>query len=273
MRIFSYELTKPRYPTAATPCLMTPWQSRPSGTPTKAIFTPSWITCTTNWSLARELLADTGSCFLQIGYENVHELACLMNEVFGKENHLSTIPYFTGTNQSVNFLPQIGNWILWFAKDRTQAKYHQLYQQLSREEKLIHMSSYAMCELPDGTCRNLTNEEKRDLGVLPEGTKAVHNNEDHIQWNQHNGKIKPVYMAGNTYLCPPGQHWRVSHEGLQKLADANRLISTNDETLRWKKYEDEIPGRYINAAWTDIGSPQDKRYVVQSLTRPSNAAS
>ena len=187
-----------------------------------------------------------------------------MNEVFGKENHLSTIPYFTGTNQSVNFLPQIGNWILWFAKDRTQAKYHQLYQQLSREEKLIHMSSYAMCELPDGTCRNLTNEEKKDLGVLPEGTKLFTTMRTTSSGTSTTGRSNPFTWQGNTYLCPPGQHWRVSHEGLQKLADANRLISTNDETLRWKKYEDEIPGRYINAAWTDIGSPQDKRYVVQS---------
>ena len=213
--------------------------------------------------LARELLADTGSCFLQIGYENVHELACLMNEVFGKENHLSTIPYFTGTNQSGNFLPQIGNWILWFAKDRTQAKYHQLYQQLSREEKLIHMSSYAMCELPDGTYRNLTNEEKKDLEVLPEGTRLFTTMRTTSKGTSTTGRSDPFTWQGNTYLCP-GEQWRVSHEGLQKLADANRLISTNGETLRWKKYEDEIPGRYINAAWTDIGSPQDKRYVVQS---------
>ena len=74
--------------------------------------------------LARELLAETGSCFVQIGYENVHEVACLMNEVFGKENHVATIPYVTGMNpNTVGLMPQIGNWILWFAKEKQQAKY------------------------------------------------------------------------------------------------------------------------------------------------------
>ena len=214
--------------------------------------------------LARELLADTGSCFMQIGYENVHELACLMNEVFGKENHIATIPYFTGTNQSVNFLPQIGNWILWFAKDRTQAKYHQLYQALSREEKLEYMSSYAMCELPDGTCRNLTNEEKKDLEVLPEGTKLFRTMRLSSAGTSTTGGSDPFIWQGKEYLCPPGRHWTVSHEGLVNLADSNRLISKDRGELRWKNYEDEIPGRYINASWTNIGSVQDKRYVVQS---------
>ena len=211
--------------------------------------------------LARELLADTGSCFMQIGYENVHELACLMNEVFGKENHIATIPYFTGTNQSVNFLPQIGNWILWFAKDRTQAKYHQLYEQLSREEKLEPMGFDAMCELEDGTYRNLTTDERSDLTLLPVKARIFRRMR---LTSTGTGRSDPFTWQGSTYLCPPGEHWRVSHSGLQKLAVANRLITTEKGTLAWKRYEDEVPGRHINATWTGIGALRDKRYVVQS---------
>ena len=77
-------------------------------------------------------------------------------------------------------------------------------------------------------------------------------------------RSEPFTWQGKEYPCPEGKHWSISHDGIQILADANRLISTEHGELSWKRYEDEIPGRYISAAWTNIGSPQDKRYVVQS---------
>ena len=215
-------------------------------------------------TLARELLAESGSCFVQIGYENVHEVACLMNEVFGKENHIATIPYFTGTNQSTNFLPQIGNWILWFTKSKADAKYNQLYEPLSREEKLEHMSSYAMCELTNGTSRNLTKEEKKDLGLLPQGTRLFRRMTTVSPGSRTNGQSDPFIWESESYPCRPGRHWSITHEGLRRLGEMNRLITSKDTEPTWKRYEDEIPGRYVNASWANMGSTQDKRYIVQS---------
>ena len=215
-------------------------------------------------TLARELLTESGSCFVQIGHENVHEVACLMNEAFGKENHVATIPYVTRTNNSTKMIPEIGNWILWFAKDKTQAKYEQLYEPLSRKEKLEYMASYALCEIPDGKCRNLTREEREKLELLPQGSKLFSSMPASSANTAKGERSEPFNWEGKLFTCPTGRHWTVGLDGLKKLADMNRLIETGKGSLRWKLYEDEIPGKYINAVWTGMAAPQDKRYIVQS---------
>ena len=218
--------------------------------------------------LARELLTESGSCFVQIGYENVHEVACLMNEVFGKENHVATIPYVTAANPSTRMIPAIGNWIIWSAKDKLQAKYEQLYEPLTREEKLEHMASYAMCEQIDGNCRNLTKQERENLNLLPPGSKLFRRAALTSNGTTTTGGSDPFNWNGKIYPCPPGQHWRVSLKGLEKLAENNRLSSTETGTPRWKQYEEEIPGRHITSIWTNqAATPNDKRYIVQSPER------
>ena len=69
----------------------------------------------------RELLSDSGSFVMQIGPDNLHYVAVLMAEVFGHENHVATIPYTTGFNNSTRMLPEISNWLIWFAKEKPQA--------------------------------------------------------------------------------------------------------------------------------------------------------
>ena len=74
----------------------------------------------------------------------------MLNEVFGAENRMATIPYVTAGSSSANTLPSIADFLLWCAKDKPQAKYHQLYEPLDRAAKIKHMSSYAMVEFADG---------------------------------------------------------------------------------------------------------------------------
>ena len=112
-------------------------------------------------TLGRELLHETGSFIVQIGADNVHEVVLLMAEVFDRENHVATIPYPTNTNQSTRLLPEVGNWLIWFGKNKAATKYNQLYEPLTRQETIAHMSSYAMCELPDGTTRNPKPQERK----------------------------------------------------------------------------------------------------------------
>ena len=215
-------------------------------------------------TLARELLTESGSCFVQIGYENVHEVACLMNEVFGKENHVATIPYVTRTNNSTKMIPEIGNWILWFAKDKNQAKYEQLYEPLTREEKLRHMNWGVMCEMSDGIQRNLTPEERENPKLIPEGARIFGTVPITSSGTSTTRRSETFHLKGKAHDCPAGQHWRVSVEGIEKLDELGRLAEGENGGLRWKLYEDEIPGRHINAAWTNLGTHQDKRYIVQS---------
>ena len=111
-------------------------------------------------TLCRELLTESGSIFVQIGDENVHRMALALDEVFGHENRVATIPFATTSGSSANTLASIADFLLWYAKDKEQVKYHQLYELLSRPEIVEYMSSYLMVELADGTTRVPTPEEK-----------------------------------------------------------------------------------------------------------------
>ena len=120
--------------------------------------------------LARELLTDTGSLFIQIGDDNVHLLGVLCDEVFGPDNRMSTITFATsGGGSSTKSIPAAANYLLWYAKDKTQAKYRPLYEKLNRKQIIEHFSSYAMVELADGTTRAPTPEERADPRNLPHG--------------------------------------------------------------------------------------------------------
>ena len=215
-------------------------------------------------ALGRELLAEDGSFIVQIGPDNVHEAVLLMAEVFGRDNHVATIPYRTNTNQSTRLLPEVGNWLIWFGKNKTTTKYNQLYEPLSRKETIAHMSSYAMCELSDGTTRNLTSKEKEDPELIPAGSRIFQSMGLLSSQTSTTGRSDPLEWQGKTYHCPPGNHWRVSREGIDTLGQANRLVTTPNGGLRWRKYEEEFPGKYITAVWEDTPPPQVKQYVVET---------
>ena len=109
--------------------------------------------------LARELLHESGSCFVQIGDENVHRAGMVMDEIFGADNRMATVSYATSGSSSASTLPQVADYLLWYAKDRKRAKYRQLYEPLTRADVIESFSWHVMIELPDGRCRKPTPEE------------------------------------------------------------------------------------------------------------------
>ena len=215
---------------------------------------------------ARALLSETGSFFLQIGTANVHRLSMVLDEVFGPENRVATIAFAKAGATSARFLPQVADWLLWYAKDKECLKYHRLYEPLVRKEKLRYMSSYAMVELSDGTCRNLTSEEREDPDkYLPEEARLFSRMPLASQDESRTGRSVPYHWNGTAYPCPPDSHWRVEiPKGLDRLAAKNRLSATDSGSLRWKQYEDEMPGRQIHNLWHDPMSPTDMHYVVET---------
>ena len=113
--------------------------------------------------LAKDLLHENGSFVMQIGPDNLHQVAILMSEVFGSENHVATIPYRTTTNPSAQLLPEIGNWLIWFAKDKQKTKYHQLYEARNDRKAIIdYWQHRARFETDTGELRALTEEERAD---------------------------------------------------------------------------------------------------------------
>ena len=219
--------------------------------------------------LARELLTDSGSCFVQMGRENAYFVAVLMDEIFGTKNRMSTISYATTSGSSTKYLPEVADYLLWYAKDREKVKYRQLYEKLSRKEIIEFFSSYAFVETADGKNRKLTAEERFDPNKnLDKGCRIYRRRSVESQGHSSTGRSEPYKWKNNEFECGANKHWSISKEGLDKLAELGRLdAADNSSTLSWKLYEDEIPGRRINNLWSDQMAPSDKMYVVQTAKK------
>ena len=217
-------------------------------------------------TLCRELLTESGSIFVQIGDENVHRMAVVLDEVFGAENRVATIPFVTSGSSSARTLPSVADFLLWYARDKTQVKYTQLFEPLSRAQKVEHMSSYAMVELRDGSTRSLSRDEEVDPEThLPDGARLYRRMRLASPGTSTTGRSEPHRWRGHDWSCPPGEHWRVSMDGMDRLAELGRLDAAGEgSTLGWKRYENEVPGRRTHNVWSRQMSASDKRYVVQT---------
>ena len=217
-------------------------------------------------TLCRELLTESGSIFVQIGDENVHRMAVALDEVFGHENRVATIPFVTSGSSSSATLPSVADFLLWFAKDRSQVKYHQLYDPLTRAEKVAHASFHAMVQLVDGSTRPLTDEERTDPdSCLPAGARVYQRMPLSSPGTSTTGRSDLYRWRGLDWACPPGEQWRVSMDGMDRLAELDRLDAAGPTSLlRWRRYEEEVPGHRINNVWHRKMSATDKRYVVQT---------
>ena len=214
----------------------------------------------------RVLLADSGSFFLQISSANVHRLALVLDEAFGPDNRVATIAFAKSGSTSARNLPEVCDYLLWYAKDKAQVKFHQLYEPLTRAEKIEHMTWHAMVELADKEARPLTPEERIDPDRhLPEGARVYRRMRLASQHESKTGRSESFVWNGQTFPCPPEEHWRVSHQGLERLADLDRLdAASGDSHLTWKRFENEVPGRAINNLWRQQMSPTDMHYVVET---------
>ena len=217
-------------------------------------------------ALMRELLADSGSLFMQIGDDNVHRAAILLDEVFGPENRVATIPYATSGSSSSKTLPSVADFLLWYARDKERVKYFQLYQNVDRQGLLGMWTWAARLELPDGTTRTLTPEERAEPDkAIPDGARMFRWARLASSWTSTTGRSDPYHWNGRSWPCPPGEQWRVSMDGMDRLAALGRLDgSDSGDWLHWKLYEDEVPGRRMNNVWHKPMAATDKRYVVQT---------
>ena len=227
--------------------------------------------------LARELLSESGSFFMQIGDVNTHRAALVLDEVFGPENRVSTITYATtGGGSSTKSIPKATDYILWYARDREWMLYQPLYEVQSVKEWLESDPRRFNTggDFSDGSSRPLSAAERRNPESLPAGTRLWRMVSLTSQGPLDGEQGRPFVYHGVQY-GPDGlakRHWSVDHAGLQALADAGRLWSNVDpgtprassDQLRLKHYFDETPGDRITNLWPEQIRERDKRYVVQT---------
>jgi adenine-specific DNA-methyltransferase len=213
--------------------------------------------------LVRDLLSPSGSIFVQISDENLHHVRELMDEVFGEENFCSVIPFAKTSSATSELLSTTIDFDLWYARDRKHVKYRQLYLQKMYGGE--GASAYTRVELPDGTRRAMTKEERDDPSLLP--AKARIYRIDNLTSQRPPGDF-PIEFSGKTYRPRKG-YWKTGIEGMQRLVDSKRLEATGGG-LYYIRYLDDFPVFKLSNDWPDTGIAgfaSDKLYVVETTTK------
>jgi adenine-specific DNA-methyltransferase len=208
--------------------------------------------------LARELLSESGSVFVQISDENVHRVRCVMDEVFGVENFCSIITFQKTGSIAANLLGTTIDFIIWYAFDKKKAKYHQLY--LEREQGSTSLDRYDFIELKDGSNRRLTVDEIRGKKPIPEGNRYQLTS---LFSDGASSTIQEFEFEGVKFSPKVGSHWKTTIEGLKNLTLQSRIVRMGN-TLRYKRYADDFPVIPLSDRWESIQIGTERQYVVQT---------
>jgi len=220
--------------------------------------------------LARELLTESGSVFVQISDENVHHVRELMDETFGAENFCCLIAFrkTTGANSPqarVNVLATTNDFAIWYARNIASVKYRQLYV----EKDISELRGYNRVESPDGKIvRDLDERERADQSLIPKGWR-VFQTENLTSSGFSETLSAPFTFHGKAYRPAAGNHWKTTARGLRLLTTASRLTAGGN-TLNYKRYLDDFPVYPLAHSWQDISvgyGGDTKTYVVQTSTQ------
>ena len=193
--------------------------------------------------VARDLLTESGSVFVQIGDENVHRVRMLMDEIFGDQNFVAQIDYLTTTGRGSDTLDRVFDSLLWYGRNQADhvTKYRQLFTSHAgvEEERFPHTEADGRRFL----LRDSSSQGETDTGSYP------------------------FVFDGVTFKPPRGRHWATNESGLRKVELAGRLHNFGGKQLRVKRYSTDFPGRPLTNMWIDTqrGAFSDSKvYVVQT---------
>ena len=211
--------------------------------------------------LARELLTESGSCFVQIGVENVHLVRCLMDEVFGRGNFISQIIFRKKQMPlGTKYIENTFDGIIWYARKIEALKYRQLF----KEKNIEGDNHWNYVELPDGKRRKMTAEEINDHSLLPKGVRVFRLLPLYPAGFNDNA-VFPVEFEGKQIYPPKGKSWKTNEVGMKSLINANRIGQfERGDTLQYITFFDDYNVSPIMDLWIDTAPPSQKIYVVQT---------
>jgi adenine-specific DNA-methyltransferase len=219
------------------------------------------------FTVARDLLTDSGSIFVQIGDENVHRVRGVLDEVFGEDNFVSQIVLKTTSGAGspsggTNTLAKVHDTVLWFSRDRPKVKYRQIYFDKSEMQTA---DLYRRLILPDGCDRAATPDELAGVTELPLGSSLFRPDNLTSQSSPESADF-PVAIKGQE-ITPGKGRWKTNREGMRKLFRASRLFVTKNSSLQYLRKFNDFSAAPISDVWTDVGTGSfttEKVYVVQT---------
>lgn len=210
--------------------------------------------------LAKELLKDEGSIFVQISDENLHRVRCVMDEVFGSENFCALIAVKKTATQTDAGISSSVDYLIWYAKELGKAKLRTLY--VPKAFGGEYAAQYRTIEMLNGERRRLANDE-----IPPVDCPLLRADNMTSSHEYSLGKVEHE-LEGKKY-SPNARYWTTSPEGVRRLLGANRLIGSG-KTLSYARFLDDFGQVPLLNVWTDTGTGgygDDKQYVVQTTTK------
>ncbi|WP_019989996.1 site-specific DNA-methyltransferase [Rudanella lutea] len=216
-------------------------------------------------TVARDLLTDSGSVFVQIGDENVHRVRALMDEVFGDENFVSQIVMKTTGGLGSSGLKGVSDFILWYAKDHESLKFRKALLTKQQGEGASTGERYsAAYETNTGIYRTLTSQEKEDSSKIPP-TIATFQYDNLVSSGYTPTCTFPIEFESQRFTPGGGRSWKTNEEGVKTLIKAGRIGCTG-KSVRYRRFLLDYPGYEASNIWMDIAVRTDKQYVVETST-------
>ncbi len=214
-------------------------------------------------TVARDLLTESGSIFVQIGDENLGRIKELLNEIFGEDNYIITIPFQKKAYQEANALAPVNDYLLWAAKSKRSMKFRALYMPTPFEGDV---GKYTRIESPDLILDTSNDKEEADIeSLIVKGWRLVR--EDYPVVSQDPPKSPQQFeYQGIVYEPPSNRHWSQKYpDGMQRLAIAGRLRGTGSRLYAREYWTDSaiVPR---NNLWTKLKGPANPNYVVETAT-------
>ena len=215
-------------------------------------------------TVARDLLSESGSIFIQISDENIHRVRAVMDEVFGETNCCSMIAFETTTSQTSAYLAQNNDFLLWYGKDASRTKFRQLTRpKIAGQEG---GTGYKFVQTAD-------LGEKAFDGSCGPGEKVFMKGDATSQrQGRPSGEGSAMHFAvdcqGQPFVPRGGRGWSTTELGMERLNKAYRLMP-NGINMAYRRFLEDSPALPIVASWRDTGSGfmSDKVYVVQTNTK------
>ena len=212
-------------------------------------------------TVARDLLADSGSIFVQIGDENVHRVRAVMDEVFGEDNFVSLISFRSSVPLGATYIPGIMTYAILYAKSRNSMKFRRMFTERDPREE----TRYSFVEGFSGEFNRLTAQQRDDIETVAKSNRLFVA-ENLNSAGRTESCVFPFLFRGTEYSPTQGKSWKTNRPGMERLALAGRLVNPASN-LNYKLYLDDYPVREFTDVWMDTQGANDKVFVVQTSVK------
>lgn len=211
--------------------------------------------------VAKELLTESGSCFVQISDDNVHLVRSIMDEILGSENFVSEIVFKKSLPLGTSTLAGIFDYIIWYSKDKSKLTYRQLYQ----DKPQGIGTGYTWIELENGDRRKMTSAERRDLSLLPPNSKPFFLSD--LASSGYTASCFYDFEMNGRIFKARSRSWKTNFKGMMSLIQKNRIMAPG-KLPTFVKYFDDFPVQELHNMWDDTHGAFDMKYIVQTSEKP-----